>query len=62
MQEWYSWGWWRLKRMTKKEIQEMLNNMKKTWLINEKSKKYHEKEEIEADCILKKLEENNKTF
>ena len=57
MQERYSWGGWRPKKMTRKEIQEMLNNMKKTWLINEKSKKYHEEEVVEADNILKKLDE-----
>ena len=57
MQEWYSWGWGRPKRMTRKEIQEMVNNMKKTWLISEKSNKYHEKEELEADNILKKLDD-----
>ena len=43
--------------MTKKQIQEMLNNMRKAWDISEKSKKYHEKEKIEADDILKKLDE-----
>jgi hypothetical protein len=43
--------------MTRKQIQEMINNMKKTNVISEKSKKYHETEEIEADDILKKLDE-----
>jgi hypothetical protein len=31
--------------------------MQKSEIINEKSKKYHEKEEIEAENILKKLNE-----
>ena len=58
MQEWYH-GWWgRPKRMTKRQIQEMLNNMKKSDIINEKSKQYHEKEEIEAEEIIKKLDQN----
>ena len=43
--------------MTKKQIQEMVKNMEKTDIIQEKSKKYHETEEIEADNILKKLNE-----
>ena len=38
-------------------MQEMINNMKKTDIIQKKSKKYHETEEIEADDILKKLNE-----
>ena len=57
MQEWYYGWWWRPKRMTRKEIQEMMKNMKKTDIIQEKSKKYHETEELEADNILKKLDE-----
>ena len=58
MREWYQ-GWWsRPKRMTRKQMQEMINNMKKTDIIHEKSKKYHKAEEIEADDILKKLDEN----
>ncbi len=55
MQEWYHGWWWRPRRMTKKQIEEMIKNMKKTGIINEKSNKYHKKEEIEADDILKKL-------
>ena len=43
--------------MTKKQMQEMINNMKKTDIIQGKSKKYHETEELEADNILKKLNE-----
>ena len=43
--------------MTRKQIQEMINNMKKTDIIYEKSKKYHEAEQLEADDILKKLNE-----
>lgn len=56
MQEWYHGWWWRPKKMTKKEMREMVNNMKKTNIIHEKSKKYHETEELEADDILKKLD------
>lgn len=45
--------------MTRKQVQEMVNNMKKTEIISEKSKQYHEKEVIEAEDILKKLDKNN---
>ena len=58
MQEWYH-GWWRPKKMTKKQIQEMVNNMKKTEIISKKSKDYHKKEELEAEDILKKLDGHN---
>jgi len=58
MQEWYHW-WWRQRRMTRKQIQEMIHNMEKSELITEKSKKYHKKEEVEAEEILKKLETTN---
>lgn len=44
--------------MTKKQINEMIKNMKKTTIVNEKSKQYHQKEEIEAEDILKKLEKD----
>ena len=54
MHEWY-YGWWSPKKMTKKQIKEMINNMKKTSIVSEKSKQYHKKEEIEAEDILKKL-------
>ena len=37
----------------------MINNMKKSSIVNEKSKKYHKKEETEAEDILKKLEITN---
>lgn len=37
----------------------MVNNMKKTSIIDEKSKQYHKKEEAEADDILKKLDKEN---
>ena len=43
--------------MTRKQIQEMIQNMKKVKIVNEKSKKYHKSEEDEADNILKKLDE-----
>ena len=45
--------------MTRKQINEMVNNMKKTRIVCEKSKQYHKKEEIEADDILKKLDNNH---
>ena len=54
MQEWYHW-WWQSRRMTRREIQEMIKNMQKSWIIQEKAKAYHKKEESEADDILKKL-------
>jgi hypothetical protein len=43
--------------MTRKQIKEMVNNMKKSSIIHEKSRKYHETEEKEADDILKKLDD-----
>ena len=58
MQEWYHW-WWRPKNMTKKQIKEMILNMKKTKIVSKKSTNYHKMEEKEADDILKKLEEIN---
>jgi hypothetical protein len=42
--------------MSKKQIQEMLDNMKKSEIVNKKSKEYHKKEELEAENILKKLD------
>lgn len=45
--------------MTRKQINEMINNMKKTSIVNEKSKQYHKKEEAEAEDILKKLNNEN---
>ena len=54
MQESYS-ATWRPKKMTRKQIEEMIVNMKKSSIINKKSREYHEKEEIEADNILKKI-------
>lgn len=57
MHEWYYGWWWRPKRMTNKQIQEMIRNMKKSGIIWEKSKNYHEKEEIEAENLLKKINE-----
>ncbi len=57
MQEWY-YGWWHCpKRMTRRQIQEMVRNMQKSSIVNKKSKEYHKKEEIEADNILKKLDD-----
>ena len=46
-------------RMTKKQIKEMISNMKKSKVISWKSKRYHDKEEIEAEDILKELENIN---
>lgn len=58
MQEQYH-GWWGChKKMTKKQIQEMVNNMKKSDIVNKKSKQYHEKEEMEAEEIIRKIDEN----
>lgn len=37
----------------------MINNMKKSSIVNERSKQYHKKEEIEAEDILKKLTKEN---
>lgn len=54
MQEWY-YGWWRPKRMTQKQIRDMVNNMKKSKIVNKKSNQYHKKEEIEAEDILRRL-------
>ena len=45
--------------MTKKQINDMIKNMKKTEIISKKSKDYHKKEEIEAEDILKKLDKDN---
>ena len=59
MHEWYYGWWWRPKKMTRKQINEMVNNMKKTSIVSERSKQYHKKEEIEADNILKKLDNSH---
>ena len=56
MQEWYSGGHYSTRRMTKKQIQEMIQNMKKSKVVNEKSNQYHKKEEHEAEDILKRLD------
>ncbi len=56
MQEWYHSWWWIPRKMSKKQIQEMLDNMKKSEIVNKKSKEYHKKEELEAENILKKLD------
>jgi len=58
MQEWY-YGWWKTRRMTRKQISEMINNMKKSSIISEKAKQYHKKEEIEAEDILKSLDKED---
>lgn len=55
MQEWYHW-WWTHKKMTKKQIQKMVDNMRKSWDINRKSNDFHKKEEKEAEDILKQLD------
>lgn len=59
MQEWYHGWWWRSKRMTKRQIDEMVKNMGKTKVINKKSNEYHKKEENEAEDIIKKLTMDN---
>ena len=55
MQEWYYGWWWKPQRMTKKQINEMIKNMKKTGIVSKKSNEYHKKEEKEADNLLKWL-------
>ena len=55
MQETYSNWWSKPKAMTKKQIKEMIKNMKIWWIIKEKSDKYHKSEEIEAENILQQL-------
>jgi len=55
MQEWYHW-WWTHKKMTKKQIQKMVDNMRKSWDINRKSNDFHKKEEKETEDILKQLD------
>lgn len=57
MQEWYSGGHYSPKRVSKKQIQEMVKNMKKSKVVSEKSNQYHKKEEGEAEDILKRLNE-----
>ena len=57
MQEWYSGGLYSTKRVTKKQIHEMVKNMKKSKVVSEKSNQYHKKEEVEAEDILKRLDE-----
>lgn len=57
MWEWYHGWWWRPKRMTKKQIEEMIKNMGKTKIISEKSNRYHEDEEKKADDILKRIQD-----
>ena len=44
--------------MSQKQIREMIKNMKKTEIINQKSKEYHKLEEIDAENILKKLQKD----
>lgn len=57
MQEGYS-GWhYSPKRMSKKQVQEMIQNMKKSKIVNEKSNQFHKKEKDEAEDILKRLNE-----
>lgn len=55
MQESYHW-WWSSKRMSQKQIREMISNMKKSQIINQKSNEYHKKEQIDAEDILKQLD------
>jgi len=60
MWEWYHGWWWRPKRMTQRQIREMVNNMKKSKIVVNKSNQYHKKEEMEADDILKKINDDEK--
>lgn len=57
MQEWYSGGHYSPKSVSKKQIQEMVKNMKKSKVVSERSRQFHKKEEIEAEDILKRLNE-----
>ena len=42
--------------MSQKQIREMISNMKKSQIINQKSNEYHKKEQIDAEDILKQLD------
>lgn len=55
MQESYSWVR-SIRRLSKTEIKKMKENMQKTPLIQEKSEKYHKKESLEAESLLKEFE------
>jgi hypothetical protein len=44
--------------MTKKQIKDMINNMKKSDIIRKKSEEYHREEEKEAENIMKDLNES----
>ena len=46
--------------MSQRQIREMINNMKKSKVVNKRSNQYHKKEEMEADDILKKIDDDNK--
>jgi len=59
MHEWYHSWWSRHRKMSKKQIQEMIKNMQKSNMIDKRSVQYHEQEEKEAENILKKLDENS---
>lgn len=56
MQEWYSGGHYSPRRVSKKQIQEMVKNMKKSKVVSEKSNQYHKQEESEAEEILRELD------
>jgi len=60
MWEWYHGWWWMSKRITKKQVEEMVRNMKKTKIISERSDKYHEDEGKMADDILKQIQNSDK--
>ncbi len=53
MNEQYYSGGQRKRSMTKKEIEEMKQNMKKVDLIHEKAQKYHKKETQDVEKIIK---------
>lgn len=57
MEETYHSWWAKPKAMTRKQIKEMVKNMQKWWIIKKLSDEYHKTEEIEAENILNKLNE-----
>ena len=46
-----------MKRLSRKELQEMIRNMQKVEKIKEKSHAYHKKEEKDLDQLLEAIEE-----
>ena len=66
MSEQYYWWWNSVKRLSRSEIRKMKENMKKTPLVQEKSKEYHRLEEEKAENLLKSIidetEQRNDNF